>query len=485
MNKTAPRAGAITKRIGFQVALAVNLTMAAAVAVFLVYDYLREGHQRLRDSVASLRTQALMIHQGVTGLRESPPEKLNEYLDDVCGRVNDADAPGHHIMVEIDGRVIQARAHHRDSTAIYEAVQSAAADSRSRANYQGQELIVGHYGQGGVTIFVAEYLADVRRAIRTQMLIRSVGVLFFGAVLALAVTIVIGKVVIQPLHRLTRTIHAIGAGSLGARAGEFRSTELSLLAKALDGMSRSLAEEEERRNLGLAKARRIQQRLLPQAGEVAGLDLAGRHEPAEDVAGDYYDVLPAAGGTFLLCVADIVGHGVPAAMTAAMLKILLLHAADHDAPPGEILRRLNRRFMAVSLPEDFASLFLAKWNPASSILCYASAGHEPGLFVSGDSPPRRMETTGPLIGLAEDMSWDTQSFRVQPGDSLLLLTDGLTEAMSVSGELFGRKRLADLLNRNRTSPPEAILREIEHSLLDHVKGERIADDFTLVVVKFT
>lgn len=97
MDKTAPQEWAITKRISFQVALAVNVTRAAAVAVFLVYDYLREGHQRLQDSVASLQTQALMIHQGVTGLRDAPPEKLNEYLDDVCGRVSDADAPGHHV----------------------------------------------------------------------------------------------------------------------------------------------------------------------------------------------------------------------------------------------------------------------------------------------------------------------------------------------------------------------------------------------------
>lgn len=477
--------GSITKTVGFRVALAVNLTMAVAVAGFLVFDYLRESHQRLEDKVVALRGQALTIHQGVTRLRAAPREQLQDYIDSVCARTSDADAPGHHIIAEIDGRVVQAHAHHRDSAEIRVAMRAAADDPRSRGNYAGQELVVGHHSEDGAIVFVAEQLAIVRGEIRAQVLVRSVGVVLFGVVLAVAVNLAIRKVVTKPLRRLVRTIDEIGAGALGTQTGQYRSAELSHLAEAVNGMSRSLAEAEGRRKWGLVKARNIQQHLLPPAGEVAGLRLAARHRPAEDVAGDYYDILPGADGTWLLCVADVVGHGVPAAMLAAMLKVLLLQAADHPAPPGEILRWLNRRFMAVSLLEDFASLFLARWDPVTRALSYASAGHEPALFTTAGSPAARLESTGPLVGMMGDANWDTVSLAVQPGDLLLVLTDGVTEAMNAAGELFGRSRLADLFGQIQITTPEGILSVIDQALLHHMKEMPMTDDFTLAILKFS
>lgn len=474
-----------TRTIGFRVALAVNLTMAVAVAGFLVFDYLRESRQRLEDKVAALREQALTIHQGVTRLQAAPREQLQGYIDGVCGRIDDMASPGHHIVVAFDGQLVQAHARHRESAELYEAMRAAAGGPRSGGNYQGQELVVGHYREGGVTVLVAAQLANLRRAIRAQVLIRAAGVLLFGAALAVAVNLAIRIVVTRPLYRLVRTIDTIGAGKLGAQAGQFRAAELSHLAEAINGMSQSLAEAESRRKLGLARARRIQQRLLPPSGNVGGLILAARHRPAEDVAGDYFDVLPTVDGAYLLCVADVVGHGVPAAMTAAMLKVLLLQAAELPDPPGQILRRLNRSFMAVAIPEDFASLFVAKWDPRARTLCYASAGHEPVLFASGRSPLLRLGSTGPLIGLADDAAWETASLPTRPGDLLLGLTDGVTEAMNAAGELFGQRQLAELFERNRTSPPEQLLAVIDQAVLDHLKGKPMADDATLVAIQFS
>jgi serine phosphatase RsbU (regulator of sigma subunit) len=485
MSVVPPLRRPLTRSLGFRVALAVNLTMAAGVAGFLAFDYLRESRQRLADEVAALRAQAVTIHRGVTRLRADPGDRLQDYIDSVCGRIDDAEAPGHHIAVVLAGRVVQARAHHRDSAELYEAMRVAVRDPGGRASSRGEELVVGHHEEDGVTVLVAARLTNVRRAVRAQLLLRSVGVLLLGVVLAVAVTYLIRKMVTRPIQRLVRTLDEIGAGALGAQAGRFRSAELAHLAEAINGMSRSLAEAEGRRKLSLAKARRVQQRLLPAPGEAAGLGLAARHRPAEDVAGDYYDILPTADGGCLLCVADVVGHGVPAAMTAAMLKVLLLQAADRPAPPGEILRWLNRRFLAVALPEDFASLFVARWDAYARTVTYASAGHEPGLFASGRSPPVRLEATGPLIGVTEEATWETVSFLALPGDVLLGLTDGVPEAMDGAGEPFGRQRLADLFDRNRASSPEQLLAVIDQALLDHLKGKRTTDDCTLVAVQFS
>ncbi|MFO0842311.1 MAG: PP2C family protein-serine/threonine phosphatase [Gemmataceae bacterium] len=476
----------VTRTIGFRVALAVNLTMAIAVAGFLVFDYLRESRQRLDDKAVALREQALTVHQGVTRLLAAPRDQLQDYIDGVCGRIDDVASPGHHIVVAFDGQVLQARVGHLpDSAEVYEAVRAALGYPRAKGSYQGQELVVGHHQEEGVAVFVAVGLANLRRSIRAQVLIRSAGVLLFAAALAVAVNLAVRMVVTRPLKRLVRTIDTIGAGNLGVQAGGFRAAELSRLAEAINGMSRSLAEAEGRRKLSLARARRIQQHLLPAVGEVGGLLVAARHRPAEEVAGDYFDVLPTVDGAYLLCVADVVGHGVPAAMTAAMLKVLLLQAADRPDPPGEVLRRLNRSFMAVALPEDFASLFVAKWDPRARTLCYASAGHVPALLASGRSPLLRLESTGPLVGVSEDAAWEEASLPTLPGDLLLGLTDGVTEASNADGVMFGQRRLAELFDRNRASPPEELLAVIDRAVLDHLEGTPTADDATLVAIQFS
>jgi serine phosphatase RsbU (regulator of sigma subunit) len=477
--------GRITQRVGFHVALAVNLTMVIGVAGFLIFDFVRESRQRLQDKVLGLQEQAVTIHQGLVRLRGAPPQQLQEYIDAVCGRIGDAEAPGHHIIAEIDGSILQADAHNRASDEMYAAMASAASDPRSHGSYHGKQFVVGSYKEDGVTVSLAEESAKVHEAIRAQVLVRSVGMAPFGIVLAGAVNFAIRKVVTKPLRRLVRTIDEIGTGGVGAEAGRFRSAELRYLAEAVNGMSRSLAQAQGRLKRALIKARRIQQNLLPPAGEVAGLCLAARYQPAEDVAGDYYDILPTANGNTLLCVLDVVGHGVPAAMTAAMLKILLLQAADHSSPPGEMLRWLNQRFMAVSLREDFASVFLAKWDACSRTLSYASAGHESALLASGCSPAMRLDSPGTLIGMMADATWDTAALAVQPGDLLLCLTDGVIEARNSAGALFGRERLARVFEQHRASPPALLLEAIDQAVLEHLKGAQISDDFTLVAVKFS
>lgn len=474
----------VPRSIGFRVAVAVNAVMAVAVSGFLVLDYQREVRQRLADKAVALGEEALTIHQGVTRLRAAPAGGIQEFIDEVCGRMTDSDSPGHHIVADIDGRVFQARAHHRASAEVYQAVLSGARDPRHRGTYQGRELVIGTHREGDVTVYVAEELANVLREVRAQVLVRSLGILGAGLVLAAAVNVIIRRLVTRPLKRLVRTIGEIGAGKLGAQAERSRSAELDYLADAINQMSQSLAAAEGRRQVAIAKARRIQQNLLPRAGAVAGLDLAALHRAAEEVAGDYYDVVPLPGGACLLVVADVVGHGVPAAMSAAMLKILLLQAAQRHAQPGEMLRAVNRGFMAVSLPDDFATLFVAHWEPADRRLAYASAGHEPGLLAAAGEPLVRLGPTGPLLGILEEAAWETQVVPVARDDALLVFTDGVVEAMNAAGEAFGRSRLEGLLDRHRTAPSQVLVEALDLALQGHWSGQRPSDDYTLVAVKF-
>lgn len=471
------RAGVLSGRrsIGFRLTLAVNAVMLAGVAGFLAFDYWRDAGQRMAAKRASLNEEAATVHQAV--VRLAGESAVQEFVDGVCGGMSDDESPGHHIVVETGGRVVQSRAHGRDGPAAYAAVRAAADGADG-------PLVVGAHRGGGVAVFVAEEVADVRRQVRGQVVVRSAGVVVFGVALAVAVNLAVRRLVVRPLRRLARTIDAIAGGRLGEQAGPADSPELARLAAAVNGMSQALAGAEARRRGALDKARAVQRNLLPHAGSARGMSLAAVHRPAEAVAGDYYDALPLADGSVLVCVADVVGHGVPAAMLAAMLKVLLLEAADADPDPAAVLGRANRRFAAVTLPEDFASLFVARWEPAAGRLCYASAGHEPALLVGGAGPPTPLGATGTLLGVAADLTWETVAVPVAAGDLLVCLTDGASEAAGPDGRLFGRERVAALVGDCRGASPEGVLARLDAAVRAHLGDAPAADDFTAVAVRF-
>jgi serine phosphatase RsbU (regulator of sigma subunit) len=314
---------------------------------------------------------------------------------------------------------------------------------------------------------------------------RSVGVLAFGVALAAAVLLLVHRLVSRPLRRLVRAVEAIRAGRLGVRTGPFETDELDRLAAAVNDMSRALADDADRRRLALDQARRVQENLLPRAGEVApGVRLAAVHRPAEAVAGDYHDVLPLPDGTVVCCVADVVGHGVPAAMVAAVLKVLVLDAVEVAPDPGAVVRRVNARFAAVAPSECFASMLVVRWCPARRTLWHASAGHEPGLLLTDAPTPVLLEATGTLLGVVPDGTWDTESTVAPAGAVLVGVSDGVTEAMDAAGARFGRDRLVEAIRGAGRATPEQVVAAVEQAVLRHLGGGEPADDYTLMAVRF-
>ena len=193
-------------------------------------------------------------------------------------------------------------------------------------------------------------------------------------------------------------------------------------------------------------ARRIQERLMPQAAiDIPGVDTATCYRPAMWVGGDYCDLWQLHDGRLAVCVADVAGKGLPAAMVMSNLQATLRATMAFSTDLREVMDHVNRR-LRESTPDDmFVTMFLGLYSPSDGKLAYANAGHMPPMKVlSGAGAAPLGEATGPPIGVI-DTPFETAAFRLEPGAGLVLVTDGITEAESPTEELFGLDRLEQVL----------------------------------------
>jgi serine phosphatase RsbU (regulator of sigma subunit) len=473
------------RSVRFRLLAAVNTALVLLLGAFLIVDYHREIAERVAEKHVALQEETKTLLPAVVRIRPRGEAAVQRYVDDVCGRMQETSSPGHHIAVRLDGRVLQAAAHRRASAEIFEAMQAAARSATHRAPFGDEELVVGSSAAGDTVVYVSEYLSNIRASARRQILRRLPRIVLLVVVTVIVVNVVFLRMAAQPLRQLVDTVRQIGEGKLGVRAGPFRSEEFDYLAEAINSMSSSLAETQRHRRLEMDRARCIQEQLLPYRVEACGLRFAHLYRPAEEVAGDYYDVIPLPDGACLTCVADVAGHGVPAALSAAMLKAYLEDASENHSDPGEILRFLNHRLAVVSKTDNFATMCIVVVDPHRETLRYASAGHETGWLLSANGGVTELPSTGLVLGVVEDADWTTTTLPIGPGDRLLLATDGVTEAMNPERELFGRARVARAFQDGSAVEIGQAVARIGRLVAEHRADRAQADDVTLFAVEVT
>ena len=176
--------------IRFRLLVAVNTAIALVLLVFLLVDYRREIAARVDQKHVALDEEAKTLLPAVWRLRPAGTAAVQEYVDAVCGQMQDADSPGHHISVRLDGTVLQAKAHGRESPEMLAAMQDAAKAPAHQSHVGDEALVVGSSRRGDVMVYVSEYLSDIQRSARGQVLLRLVGIV----VLTLVATIVVNVV---------------------------------------------------------------------------------------------------------------------------------------------------------------------------------------------------------------------------------------------------------------------------------------------------
>lgn len=230
------------------------------------------------------------------------------------------------------------------------------------------------------------------------------------------------------------------------------------------------------------EARRIQESLLPtRLPKVEGLEIAASWQPMREVSGDYFDVIKLGEEKVAICVADVEGKGLPAAMLMANLQAAVRSLAPQTLAPGDLCERLNRTMLQNSAGHKLITMFYAVIDTAQGKMSYVNAGHNPPVLARQDGSCERLLTGGSMLHIFADSSFETAEITLTPGDRLLIFTDGAVECCDSSNEEFGEERLMQILLDRRAEDAETLLRSVTRTVTNF-SGGNFQDDMTVIAL---
>ncbi|MDX2031665.1 MAG: SpoIIE family protein phosphatase [Blastocatellia bacterium] len=233
----------------------------------------------------------------------------------------------------------------------------------------------------------------------------------------------------------------------------------------------------------LVAAREIQQGLLPRdIPVISGCRIATAWQPAREVSGDYFDVLAFDAGRAAICIADVMGKGMAAALLMSNLQALVKAYAGAFVEPAELCAQINRMMCAQNSAGRFVTFFYALYDVESRRLQYVNAGHNPPFLLRPDGRVLELTEGGAVLGVFETGEYRQGVVALERGDRLVLFTDGITEAANIAGDEFGEARLLALLNSSPTADVDA-LREIIMRAVNDFAGGSLQDDATMIALR--
>ncbi len=336
----------------------------------------------------------------------------------------------------------------------------------------------------------AEALHEINDRLIRQSAVYGLGTIGILLLLGWAAT-----VATRPIRDLAEAAHQVAGGNLDIQVKEpLPGDEIGQFSRVFNNMVRDLKDNVDARLRETAArqvveseldiALQIQRTLLPKA--YVGLptvDLAGTSIPARYVAGDFYDWFDLDDETLGIAIADVSGKGIPAALFMAVTRTTLRTFGTRARSPAETLNALNKALFEDNPLVMFVTAFYAHYHIPTGRLVYANAGQNIPYVVRDQSGPEPLGTsTGRLLGVFPDAGISDAEAELQPGESLVLYTDGVTDASDPEGRFFDEKRLELVLRNAANENARTICERIGYAVGDHCRGA-MQDDVTLVVVK--
>jgi serine phosphatase RsbU (regulator of sigma subunit) len=236
----------------------------------------------------------------------------------------------------------------------------------------------------------------------------------------------------------------------------------------------------------LEVARDIQLAMLPSGIHTAGdTTICGATRPANTVGGDFYDILARPDGRIVIALGDVAGKGSPAALLMALLLAMLRTLVDEGLETSLLVERLNVQIARHSPSSRFITLFYGLYDPATGSLYYVNAGHLPPLLKRRDGRVERIraERGGFALGMFEQATHETHHLTIEPGDTFLLFSDGLTEAEDRHGQPFEERGIEAVIADRHDADPQALGRALLAAVEAHAGDTRLADDLTALILK--
>lgn len=273
---------------------------------------------------------------------------------------------------------------------------------------------------------------------------------------------------------------------------EFTKDDLNLLTvmanvAAIRIEQTRFAEVEQARQLmarDLEQAAEIQQGFLPAvAPSVRGLDVAGHNAPCRTVGGDYYDFFPYGSSRIAMVLGDVSGKGMPASLLMMGLQARVQVLIEEPKSLAEVMTRLNRITSANCPSNRFITLFFCILDGDTGDLTFCNAGHNPPLIIRADGTYQELKGGGPVVGILPFIEYQEYHEQLAVGDSLVIYSDGVTEASNPAGDEFETEGLAAAVIPDRNQPASTIIANINKAVVTYTAGAPPSDDVTLIVAR--
>jgi sigma-B regulation protein RsbU (phosphoserine phosphatase) len=322
-------------------------------------------------------------------------------------------------------------------------------------------------------------------------------VIFMISLLAMIlITVMITRRFARPLGRLSMAAQRIGKGDFDTPLPEYKARdEISELTEAFAGMKKELVQyidhlqvataAREKMEGELKVAHDIQMGLLPKVFPARDdWDLAALLLPAKAVGGDLYDYFFLDDDHLVVAIGDVSGKGVPASLLMVSARALFRSKLSLKIPLNQSVYEINREICRENPNQMFVTFMAGIINLADGLMTYCNAGHNPSFLIrSGGLCEKLREVHGIPLGVFEHAAYSSGTVVIGPGESLLMYTDGVTEATSVNGDLLGEAAMLEILKGNTHLCPADTVRLLETRTLDFMAGAEQADDITLLILK--
>ena len=382
---------------------------------------------------------------------------LDELFQVIMDLSVEAVCAGRGVLMTLEGQELQVRAHRGEGFKISNTV-------RDRVLHEKSSLLVRD--------------AQLDHALREQMSIVQQKVRSMIAVPLQTNDRVIGLIYVDSPHlirefsREDMNLLTVMANVAAIRIEHARLNEI-------EEAERAMAKE-------MQQAALIQKALLPsQSPVVKGMDIAGKTTACRTVGGDYYDFLEFPDGRVGMLVGDVAGKGMPASLLMSSLQARVQVLFEEADDLARKIGRLNKAICTNCPDNRFITFFMTVADPATGELVYTNAGHNPPLMIRAAGGFDRLGGGGVILGILPMAGYQETRVKMEPGDVLVLFSDGVTEAATPVDEDFGEERLAALVAAMRDRPAAEIVEAIDTAVTEFTEGAPAADDITVVVARRT